>query len=85
MCRAAYSPTQEKRELAMTKVTGITASYARCKLSEDSEGLRRPLVSEDKMARMRRDPRPPAWWRSSLPLLQMNAIGFSGLLSRGIT
>jgi hypothetical protein len=52
MCRAAYSPTQEKRELGMTKVTGITASYARCKLSEDSEGLRRPLVSEDKMARM---------------------------------
>jgi hypothetical protein len=48
MCRAAYSPTQEKRELGMTKVTGITASYARCKLSENSEGLRRPLISEEK-------------------------------------
>lgn len=32
-----------KRELGMTKVTGITASYARCKLLKNFEGLRRPL------------------------------------------
>ena len=43
MCRAAYSPTLEKRELGMTKVTGIFASYARCKLLKNFEGLRRPL------------------------------------------
>src|SRR5688572_29917329 len=57
MCRAAYSPTLEKRELGMTKVTGITASYARCKLSKNFEGLRRPLTSKDKMARTSCHPR----------------------------
>ena len=66
----------------MTKVTGITASYARCKLSKNIEGLRRPLTIEDKIARTRRHPRPHASWRSLLPLLQMNAIRFFGLYYR---
>jgi hypothetical protein len=44
MCRAAYSRTEETRELGMTKVADITASYARCKLLKDSHGLWRPLT-----------------------------------------
>jgi hypothetical protein len=60
MCRVAYSRTEETRELAMTKVADITASYARCKLLKDSHGLWRPLTSEDKWQLTHHRPRSSA-------------------------
>ena len=82
MCRAAYSPTLEKRELGMTKVTGITVSYARCKLSNNFEGLRRPLTSEDKMARTPSSSAPSCKVEVIASTVQMNAIGFFGIYYR---
>ena len=36
VCRAAYPQIQEKRELGMTNVAVVAASYARCKLSQNA-------------------------------------------------
>ena len=75
VCRAVYSRIEEKRELGMTKVADITASYARCKLSKNRADCD-ALLQVKIVAPLPSSSAPFDRRRCSLQLVQTNEIGF---------